>query len=195
MAIKTISDFKSQLRGGGARPNLFNVQLTAPPPNVDSLWDADKFQFICKAASLTAQNVASIDIPFRGRIFKVAGDRTIDVWTVTIINDEDFIFRRAFEEWSEQIVRLSNNMGTTRPSEYMVSASVQQLGRGATPSSVNNGTPDDNATILNTYEFVDIWPTTVAPIDLSYDSGDTIEEYTVDFAVNSFRCLNNPSAA
>ena len=195
MAIKTITDLKSQLRGGGARPNLFNVQLTAPPANVDSIWDADKFQFMCKAASLPAQNVASIDIPFRGRIFKVAGDRTIDVWTVTIINDEDFIFRRAFEEWSEQIVRLSNNMGTTRPSEYMVNASVQQLGRGATPSSVNNGTTDDNATILNTYEFVDIWPTTVAPIDLSYDSGDTIEEYTVDFAVNSFRCLNNPSAA
>ena len=195
MAIKTISDFKSQLRGGGARPNLFNVQLTAPPANVDSIWDADKFQFMCKAASLPAQNVASIDIPFRGRIFKVAGDRTIDVWTVTIINDEDFIFRRAFEEWSEQIVRLSNNMGTTRPSEYMVNASVQQLGRGATPSSVNNGSPDDNSTILNPNEFVDIWPTTVAPIDLSYDAGDTIEEYTVDFAVNSFRCLNNPSAA
>ena len=195
MAIKTISDFKSQLRGGGARPNLFNVQLTAPPANVDSIWDADKFQFMCKAASLPAQNEASIDIRFRGRIFKGAGDRTIDVWTVTIINDEDFIFRRAFEEWSEQIVRLSNNMGTTRPSEYMVNASVQQLGRGATPSSVNNGSPDDNSTILNTYEFVDIWPTTVAPIDLSYDSGDTIEEYTVDFAVNSFRCLNNPSAA
>ena len=62
MAIKTISDFKSQLRGGGARPNLFNVQLTAPPANVDSLWDADKFQFMCKAASLPAQNLSLIHI-------------------------------------------------------------------------------------------------------------------------------------
>ena len=87
---KNISDFKSKLIGGGARPNLFEVELTTLPDGVTG-WDADSFQFLCKAAALPAQNIASIDVPFRGRIFKVAGDRTIDTWTVTVINDEDFV--------------------------------------------------------------------------------------------------------
>ena len=74
-ANKNISQFKSKLIGGGARPNLFEVELTTLPPNVVADWDADIFQFMCKAAALPAQNIANIDIPFRGRIFKVAGDR------------------------------------------------------------------------------------------------------------------------
>ena len=86
-ANKNISDFKAALIGGGARPNLFEVELTTLPDAVTG-WDADIFRFMCKAAALPAQNIANIDGPFRGRIFKVAGDRTIDTWTVTIINDE-----------------------------------------------------------------------------------------------------------
>ncbi len=93
---KTISQFKSALIGGGARPNLFEVELTTLPAGIS--WDADSFRYMCKAAQLPAQNVANIDVPFRGRIFKVAGDRTIDTWTVTIINDEGFVLRNAFEE-------------------------------------------------------------------------------------------------
>ena len=85
---KTISNFKSALIGGGARPNLFEVELTTLPNGV--AWDADKFRYMCKASSLPASNIAAIDVPFRGRIFKVAGDRTIETWSVTIINDEDF---------------------------------------------------------------------------------------------------------
>ena len=92
---KTISQFKSALIGGGARPNLFEVELTTLPAGIS--WDADSFRYMCKAAQLPAQNVANIDVPFRGRIFKVAGDRTIDTWTVTVINDEGFILRNAFE--------------------------------------------------------------------------------------------------
>ena len=134
-ANKNISQFKSKLIGGGARPNLFEVELTTLPPNVASDWDADIFQFMCKAASLPAQNIANIDIPFRGRIFKVAGDRTIDTWTITVINDEDFRFRNAFENWTQQIANLDDNMGTTDPSAYMVDAKVYQLGRGSEKSS------------------------------------------------------------
>ena len=104
-ANQTIADFKSKLIGGGARPNLFEVELTTLPASVQG-WDADTFKFMCKAANMPAQNIASIDVPFRGRTFKVAGDRTIDPWTITVINDEDFRLRRAFEEWSEQIKPL-----------------------------------------------------------------------------------------
>ena len=182
-ANKNISQFKSKLIGGGARPNLFEVELTTLPPNVVSNWDADIFQFMCKAASLPAQNIANIDIPFRGRIFKVAGDRTIDTWTITVINDEDFRFRNAFENWTQQIANLDDNMGTTDPSAYMVDAKVYQLGRGSEKSSQNNGGSEN--VVLKEYEFIDIFPTSVSAIDLSYDTGDTIEEFTVEFAVQS----------
>lgn len=182
---KTISQFKSALIGGGARPNLFEVELTTLPAGI--AWDADNFRYMCKAAALPAQNIASIDVPFRGRIFKVAGDRTIDTWTVTIINDEGFRLRRAFEEWSEQIAKLDNNIGATDPSAYMVNARVFQLGRGSVASSQNNA-GETNA-VLAEYEFVDIFPTNVSQIDVSYDSSDTIEEFTVEFQVQSFNII------
>ena len=133
---KNISDFKSKLIGGGARPNLFEVELTTLPDGVTG-WDADSFQFLCKAAALPAQNIASIDVPFRGRIFKVAGDRTIDTWTVTVINDEDFVLRNAFENWTQQIADLTTNLGATDPSAYMTNAKVFQLGRGSTLSLIH----------------------------------------------------------
>jgi hypothetical protein len=184
-ANKNISQFKSKLIGGGARPNLFEVELTTLPPNVVANWDADIFQFMCKAAALPAQNIANIDIPFRGRIFKVAGDRTIDTWTITVINDEDFRFRNAFENWTQQIANLDDNMGTTDPSAYMVNAKVYQLGRGSEKSSQNNSGTEN--VVLKEYEFINIFPTNVSAIDLSYDTGDTIEEFTVEFQVQSLR--------
>ena len=183
---KTISQFKSQLIGGGARPNLFEVELTTLPAGI--AWPADNFRYMCKAAQLPASVIANIDIPFRGRIFKVAGDRTIEPWSITVINDEDFRIRKAMEEWVDRIAKLENNLGATDPSAYMVNAKVFQLGRGATPSSSTN-VGDRNA-VLREYEFIDIFPTSVSSIDLSYDSSDTIEEFVVDFAVQSFQFID-----
>ncbi len=182
---RNISQFKSKLIGGGARPNLFEVELTTLPPNVTSNWDAEVFSFMCKAASLPAQTIANVDIPFRGRIFKVAGDRTIEPWTITVINDEDFRFRNAFEQWTQQIADLDTNLGTTDPSAYMTNAKVYQLGRGSEKSSQNAGSGDN--VVLKEYEFIDIFPTSVSAIDLSYDTGDTIEDFTVEFQVQSLR--------
>ena len=193
---RTISQFKSRLAGGGARPNLFEVELTLDGEGLGfSLpgYDATQMAFLCKAANLPAQNIASIDVPFRGRIFKVAGDRTIDTWTITIINDEDFRLRRAMEFWTEQIAALDTNLGATSPNAYMAAAKVYQLGRGSTPSSTNNS-GSANA-VLAEYEFIDIFPTEVSAIDLSYDSSDTIEEFTVTFQVQSIRILKGTGAA
>ena len=179
---KTISQFKAALIGGGARPNLFEVEMTTLPDGI--AWDADSFRYMCKAATLPASNIANIDIPFRGRIFKVAGDRTVDPWTVTIINDEGFKLRNAFEEWTDKIAKLENNLGATDPTAYMTNAKVYQLGRGSSSSSKTN-TGTSNA-VLKEYEFIDIFPTAVGAIDLSYDSTDAIEEFTVDFQVQSY---------
>lgn len=188
--LRTITDFKTALAGGGARPNLFEVHLPKIPrvaPSGRIAWEAESFQFLCKAAALPASNIAPIDVPFRGRILKVAGDRTFDTWTVTIINDENFALRTAFEAWMNGISKLDNNTGATNPDSYMSRAIVHQLGRGARRGKESkravNQAGGSNIKPLRTYLFYDIFPTNVAQIDLSYDSSDTIEEYTVEFQV------------
>ena len=182
---KSLSQFKSALVGGGARPNLFEVELTTLPAGIT--WDADNFRYMCKAAQLPASVIANVDVPFRGRIFKVAGDRTFEPWSVTIINDENFKLRNAFEEWMQLISKLDNNMGATDPNAYMTNATVFQLGRGSQASSQDNvGT---NNAVLKEYEFVDIFPTNISAIDLSYDTSDAIEEFTVEFQVQSFSLI------
>ena len=183
---KTIADFKSKLVGGGARPNLFEVEFTTAAVKNASNFDADVFKLLCKSASLPASNIAAIDVPFRGRIFKVAGDRTVDTWTITVINDEDFKIRTAFEEWMQLMAHLKSNDGATRPNAYMSDAVVKQLGRGNDASSTDSKHDEDKQAVLKTYKFVDMFPTNISAIDLSYDSGDTIEEFTVEFAVNNF---------
>ena len=179
---KTLIDFKTAMTGGGARPNLFEVEILCLPACVAG-WDAANFKFMCKAAQLPGQTIGAIEVPFRGRTFKVAGDRSIDPWTVTIINDEDFKYRNAFEAWSELIAKLDTNIGATLPDAYMRNAKVYQLGRGSRASSTDN-TGTENV-VLKEYEFIDIFPTSISPIDLSYDSSGAIEEFTVEFQVQS----------
>ena len=192
--LRTITAFKSKLQGGGARPNLFEVEIPSFPEAAgQNTWrtgenqEADSFKFLCKAAQLPASNISPIDIPFRGRILKVAGDRTYEVWSTTIINDENFLIRDAFEKWIEGMSKNSNATGATNPSSYMTYALVHQLGRGADKglgSTSNSDTLSGSAiTPLKTYTFFDIFPTSVSAIDLSYDSSDAIEEYTVEFQV------------
>jgi len=187
-----ISQFKSKLIGGGARPNLFEVDVTFPAGvslgvqgDGTGQFDKENFRFLCKAAALPASNVASIDVPFRGRTLKVAGDRTFDVWTVTIINDENFSHRRAFEAWMQNLAQYGDHSGLSNPADYMGQAIVYQLGRSPSNTQGNN-TTGDNANILAQYRFIDIFPTAVSAIDLSYDSSDTIEEFTVDFQVQYY---------
>ena len=174
----SIEKIKSTLKGGGARPNLFQVNLTSFPGGAD--YDSDEFSVLCKAAQLPASNIASIDVPFRGRIFKVAGDRTFDTWTVTVINDNDFKIRTAMEQWMQFIGQYSDGSGATLPSTYQVDAEVDQFKRVASDMSAKMGGGLQSA---KKYKFSGIFPTNISAIDLSYDTGDTIEEFTVEFQV------------
>ncbi len=187
-----ISAFKSKLIGGGARPNLFEVSVTFP--NAVNLgiqgdgtgeFDSDNFRFLCKAAALPPSNVSFIDVPFRGRSLKVAGDRSFESWTVTIINDEAFNHRRAFEAWMQNIASYENHSGMTNPTDYMGQATVYQLGR---TSSTTQGPSDagQTANILAQYRFVDIFPTSVGQIDLNYDTIDQIEDFPVEFQIQYY---------
>tara|TARA_B100001109_G_scaffold165396_1_gene134697 strand:- start:774 stop:1361 length:588 start_codon:yes stop_codon:yes gene_type:complete len=176
--LRTISDFKSKLTGGGARANLFEVVLTFPDvvqPATDVL---DKSRFLVKGARLPASNIAQIEVPFRGRALKIAGDRTFDSWTVTVINDTDFAIRSAFENWMNAINRLSDNTGLVNPADYQADCYVYQL--------------DRDGQALRSYRFFDTFPTQVGPIELSYDA-QGIQEFTVELQVQYLEVIKGTS--
>ena len=172
--LRTISNFKSKLTGGGARANLFEVVLTFPDAAQPDTAVLDKSRFLVKGANLPASNVAQIDVPFRGRILKIAGDRTFDTWTVTVINDTDFAIRSAFENWMNTINRLSDNTGLVNPADYQADAYVYQL--------------DRDGSTLRSYRFYDTFPTQVGPIELSYDA-QGIQEFTVELQVQYYEAI------
>ena len=187
-----ISAFKSKLIGGGARPNLFEVDVTFPTAvnlgvqgDGTGQFDSENFRFLCKTAALPGSNVTPIEVPFRGRTLKVAGDRTIEPWSVTIINDEDFSHRRAFEAWIQNMAQYGDHSGLTDPNDYMGNAVVYQLGRSESVQQGTN-TTGENSRILAQYRFIDIFPTSISEIGLSYDSENAIEEFTVDFQVQYY---------
>ncbi len=181
----TLSSFKSALKGGGSRPNLFEVAIPTLPGGVTYAGGNEgqaNFKMLCKAAALPASNIAPIDVPFRGRIFKVAGDRTFDTWTITVINDEDFAIRNTMERWMQKIGQFGDASGTTNPTDYMVEAYVKHLTRSKSNTGFNRPEGDGlNASAL--YKFYDVFPTNISQIDLAYDTSDTIEEFTVEFQV------------
>ena len=168
--VRTISDFKSKLSGGGARNNLFEVELAFPDDVRVDTEVLQKSRFLIKTAALPASTVAPIDIPFRGRILKVAGDRTFETWTITVINDTDFSIRSAFEKWSNIINKMTDATGLTNPADYQKDAIVKQL--------------DRDGSVLRSYKMRDIFPSNVSTIDLSYETTDTIEEFTVEMQVH-----------
>ena len=180
--LRTISDFKSKLTGGGARPNLFEVELAFPsaakPDNESEV--LEKARFLVKAAALPASTIANIDIPFRGRILKIAGDRTFETWTITVMNDVDFSIRSAFEKWMNTINRMSDGTGIANPALYQKDAIVNQL--------------DRDGSLLRSYKFWDIFPTNLSTIDLSYDTTDTIQEFTVEMQVHYWEAFRGTAA-
>ena len=178
--LRKITDFKSKLVGGGARSNLFEVVLSFPDIAPASSEVLEKSRFLVKAANLPASNISDITVPFRGRVLHVAGDRTFDSWTITIINDTDFAIRSAFEKWMNSINRVSDATGSTDPASYQADAFVYQL--------------DRSGETLRAYHFYDIFPTNVAPINLSYDT-EGIQEFTVEMQVHWWEAIKGRGPA
>ena len=179
--LRKISDFKSKLTGGGARPNLFEVELAFPDAVAINNDVLQKARFLVKAAALPASTIAPVEIPFRGRILKVAGDRTFETWTITVINDADFVIRSAMEKWMNVINKLDDATGLTDPDAYHKDAFVHHL--------------DRDGSILRSYKFWDIFPTNISTIDLSYETTDTIEEFTVEMQVHWWEAFKGTSSS
>ena len=180
---RSINSFKARLTGGGARANLFEVELGFPETIVNSGPDNATAQsegiFMVKAAELPASNIGDIPVNFRGRILHVAGDRTFDPWTVTVINNTDWDLRKKFEDWSNYINDRTFDNGITDPTSYHSSAVVKQLARGKKAGK----TKEADVPVVAQYKFFGIWPSQVSSIALDYGSTDTIEEFQVTFQV------------
>jgi hypothetical protein len=180
---RTIDSFKSRLVQGGARPNLFEVEMNFPTGVgiFDEIGDTS-YRMLIKGAQLPASNIAEVVVPFRGRQLKVAGDRRFDPWTITVINDGDFKVREAFEKWSNYIIKVSDGSGTINPADYFADWVVTQLGRADTVPTPGG----QNAAALpvkRAYKMYGCWPSSVGAIELSYDSADVIEEFQVTMQV------------
>ena len=178
--LRTITDFKSKMAGGGARPNLFEVELVFPDPIAIENDVKEKSRFLVKAAQLPASNITPIEVNFRGRILKIAGDRTFDTWTVTVINDVDFAIRSAFEKWMNFINKMEDATGAQDPAAYQPDAYVHQL--------------DRDGSTLRTYKFHDVFPTNISAIDLSYETVDSVEEFTTEFQVQWWEAIKGTGA-
>ena len=169
--MASIDDFKSNLIGGGARANQYRVILTTPPAITTGL-DINRTSFLVKATSLPGQTISEIEVQFRGRQLYMAGDRTVEAWTTTFINDTDFMVRNALERWSNGINDLALNTGVIDPADYQTDLTVEQLDR------------DD--TILKTYIFRSAWPTSITAIELTSEAADALEEFEVTWRYQHF---------
>ena len=172
---RTIVDFRSKLSGGGARSNLFEVNIKYPDSIAALIGDATgEGEFLIKAAEIPASNLGNIPVPFRGRVLPVAGDRTFDPWTVTVINDTNFIIRDAMEKWSNSINDIQTAQGVVDPASYQTVATVSQLSRSGTSE-------DSKIDVLRQYIFSGIYPNVVSSIPLDYGATDQIQEFQVTF--------------
>lgn len=173
-----VQNFRASLVTDGARAALFDVSLVVPPvvalPGV-----TENIVFKARATSLPGDSVSSINVNYFGREIKVAGTRTFPDWSITVINDEDFLIRNTFERWMSSINSHVNNLRSPAmavSAEYQTNAVVRQYAK--------------TGEIIKTYNFVGIFPTDVAAIDLDWASGDQIEEFGITFAYQWWESLS-----
>ena len=166
-----VTEFRANLVGDGARPNLFQVTMTFPAYVTESVSSSQALTFLCKSAQLPGSTVGTVPLFYFGRELKFAGNRNFADWTITVINDENFKVRRAFESWMNGINSHAANLrnGTAgSPSGYSVDAKVEQY--------------DKAGKVIKAYKFVGAFPVDLSPIDLDWGSNDSIEEFTTTLA-------------
>ncbi len=174
-----VNQFRTQLQGDGARPNLFEVQLSFPSYVQGRAVASAKSTFMVKTAALPGSTVGMVTIPYFGREVKVAGNRTFADWSVTVINDEDFFIRNAMESW---VRGINENVTNLRAA---VARTSQQYGVDAVVYQYNK-----QGQRIKSYKFVGMFPTDISQIDLDWGSNDTIEEFTVNFAFQYWESID-----
>jgi len=185
----TIDDFKANVAADFARPNLFQVDLAFPSGIINNSSLVNLGKFTVRAANLPSSQIGVIEVPFRGRTLKIAGDRTFEPWTITIQNDSAFSLRSAFELWSSSIQAYNENFTSAAglgdsddATGYFADMKVHQLAR-----DIKNG---EKPKVLKSYKFYNVFPSNIAAIDLDFGNNDAIEEFTVELQVQYWTPLN-----
>ena len=169
--MANINEFKSRLKGGGARANQFKVTL--PFPGFASVGgETSDLAFLCTSTAIPGQTVASVPVNFRGRVLNLAGDRTFNPWAITVLNDTDFKIYRAVERWLNGINNMTDNEGIANPADYQVDAFVDHL--------------DRNGTTLKSWTFRGLFPTALPGIALNYGTNDAVETFDVTWRYQYF---------
>jgi hypothetical protein len=171
-----LTNFKGNFAFEGARPTLFDAKITFPSATRvgNALRD---FTFHCKSAQLPGKTLGIIEVPYFGRKIKVQGDQTFAEWTVTVINEETFSVRETFEKWMSLINSHVSNTKTLPT--YKCDATVTQYTKfEMQPGDV-------------TYKFTGMWPSDISAIDVSWESNDAIEEFTVTLQYDWWEKLDN----
>ena len=169
--MANINDFKATLKGGGARANQF--QVTMPFPGFAAVGGETRtMSYLCQATNMPGMTLGEVDVKFRGRSLYIAGERTFENWTTTIMNDTDFMLRNAFERWMNAINSMSDNSGLENPADYMVDAFVDQLDRAGQ--------------VIKSYTFRGMWPLTIGNIDVAYATNDEVETFDVTYRYQFF---------
>ena len=168
-----ILGFQKAIRGA-VRPNLFQVTHAWPDtvtaPALEGAEDA--VAYLCKSAALPATNVGTVELPFRGRVIKVPGDRTYETWTGTFYNDDAFKMRSAYEKWIQITNGVDANVAEADVSDIFKNITVAQFDKFGS----------DKLKVIRSYELVQAFPVSVSQISVAYDNNDSYEEFDVEFA-------------
>ena len=163
-----INTFRSKLNGG-SKANLFRMDIALNDEIDDVDLDAANFSVLCKSGAIPAFTLGVIEVPFRGRRIKIPGDRTYGDWTATFVNDGNQNIRKTFDNWLKSIVDPDGeeNLRSSSEDTYRSTITIEQL--------------KSDGTVARVYDLYDAFPTDVSAIDLSYDTTDAIQEFTVTF--------------
>ena len=171
-----ILTFQKAIRGG-VRPNLFSVTHpwnipNVAPPEISETEDA--VTYMCKSAALPATNVGTVELPFRGRVIKVPGDRTYETWTATFYQDDAFELRSAYEKWIEVTNGVDANTAESNVADIFTNITIDQLDKFKGDKS--------NLQVIRRYELIAAFPVSVSQVSVAYDNNDSYEEFDVEFA-------------
>ena len=162
---------------GAVRPNLFQVNHDFP--SVDGLSvNKELATFLCKSAALPASTVGTVELPFRGRVIKVPGDRTFESWTATFYMDDAFELRGAYEKWVELTNTVDANTAAANMSDILKDITVTQMDKfGGSATGFKN---------IREYKLISAFPVSVSQVSIAYDNNDSYEEFDVEFAYQYF---------
>ncbi len=163
-----IDAFKANLFDGGHRSSNFSILITNPISGLNNI----RVPLMAKASAMPAATLSTVPVSYFGRKINLAGNRTYEDWTVTIMNDETFGIRHDLEAWSHAINDPSANISlgsAAFPAGYKSDASVTLFSKTGVPT--------------RSYNMRGIWPVSVGATDLSWES-EGISEFQVTFSVD-----------